>query len=144
MKDEQTEKPTEAEETKHAAVPPHQSATEILANERTFLAWVRTSIAVMSLGFVIAKFGLWLDELAQTSPQLARTRTGLSVPVGIGMMIFGGLLVVLAAWRYHVVNRQIERGEVKADRALVILVTVLILVLSVVMAAYLLIAETKL
>ena len=39
-------------------------ATEYLANERTFLAWIRTSIAVISLGFVIAKFSVWLNELA--------------------------------------------------------------------------------
>ena len=37
--------------------------TELLANERTFLAWVRTSIAVMGLGFVVARFGLWIQEL---------------------------------------------------------------------------------
>lgn len=44
-------------------------ATEYLANERTFLAWIRTSIAIISLGFVVAKFSLWLRELAT---QLAR------------------------------------------------------------------------
>jgi uncharacterized membrane protein YidH (DUF202 family) len=50
-------------------------ATEYLANERTFLAWIRTSIAVISLGFVSAKFGVWLRELAirlgpaNTNPQ---------------------------------------------------------------------------
>lgn len=142
MKDEQTEKPPEAEETK-VAVPPKHLATEFLANERTFLAWVRTSIAVITLGFVVSKFGLWLGELARTSAQFARIRTGASIPIGIGMMLFGGLLVILAAWRYHVVNSQIERGEVKADRGLIILITVLVLVLSLVMAAYLLIAETQ-
>jgi len=40
------------------AVQEEKLATEFLANERTFLAWVRTSIAVISLGFVVAKFGL--------------------------------------------------------------------------------------
>lgn len=44
---------------------PHEKhTTEYLANERTFLAWVRTSIAVLSLGFVIAKFSVWI-----TTPQ---------------------------------------------------------------------------
>lgn len=143
MKDEQTEKSDEMKETK-AAVPPKQLAAEYLANERTFLAWVRTSIAVITLGFVVAKFGLWLGELALTSTQFARLRTGASIPVGIGMMLFGGLLVVLAAWRYHVVNHQIERGEVKADRGLIILVTVLVIVLSLVMVVYLLVAVKQL
>jgi putative membrane protein len=144
MNDEKTEKPSQTKDTKAVAVPPKQLAAEYLANERTFLAWVRTAIAVITLGFVVAKFGLWLGELALTSTQFARIRTGASIPVGIGMMLFGGLLVVLAAWRYHVVNRQIERGEVKADRGLIILVTVLVVVLSLVMVVYLLVAVKQL
>src|SRR5215469_5482224 len=56
---------------------------ELLANERTFLAWLRTSIAVMSLGFVIARFGLWLRELAvQINPHVVLRHTGLSLPLG--------------------------------------------------------------
>lgn len=143
MSDEKTEKLSQTEDTKAIAVPPKQLAAEYLANERTFLAWVRTSIAVITLGFVVAKFGLWLGELALTSAQFARIRTGASIPVGIGMMLFGGLLVVLAAWRYTVVNRQIECGEVKADRGLIILITLLVLVLSLVMTAYLLVAVNR-
>ena len=145
MKEGQAEQSNGEGETKAvAAVPPKQLAAEYLANERTFLAWVRTSIAVITLGFVVAKFGLWLGELALNSTQFARIRTGASIPVGIGMMLFGGLLVVLAAWRYHVVNRQIERGEVKADRGLIILVTVLVVVLSLLMVVYLLVAVKQL
>lgn len=140
---EQSGKPTETEVTK-AAVPPKQLAAEYLANERTFLAWVRTGIAVITLGFVISKFGLWLEEMSLISPQFSNIRTGSSIPIGIGMMLFGGLLVVLAAWRYHVVNRQIEHGEVTADRGLIILITVLVIVLSLVTAAYLLIATRHL
>ncbi len=42
----------------HANVPEEKRATEYLANERTFLAWIRTSIAVISFGFVITRFGI--------------------------------------------------------------------------------------
>ena len=42
----------------HAAIDETKRATEYLANERTFLAWIRTSVAVVSLGFVIARFGV--------------------------------------------------------------------------------------
>lgn len=55
----------------HHNVPDDRKATEHLANERTFLAWVRTSIAVVSLGFVVAKFGLWLERITQLSPNSA-------------------------------------------------------------------------
>ena len=115
-------------------VPVDKQATEYLANERTFLAWIRTSIAIISLGFVIAKFRIWLEDLT-------KTRTGSPIPshvgesfqIGVGMMALGGLLTVLAAWRYHVVNRQIEQGNVTADRGLIVLVTILVVVLATVM-----------
>ena len=55
---------------------------------------------------------------------------GISLPTGVAMMILGGLLAVLAAWRYHVVNRDIERGKVSADRGLIILVTAMVALLS--------------
>ena len=118
-------------ETPHATIDESKRATEYLANERTFLAWIRTSVAVVSLGFVLARFSVWLRELAmQRAPQLQVQRAGISLPIGVGMMILGGLLAVLAAWRYHVVNRDIERGKVSADRGLVILVTAMVALLS--------------
>jgi putative membrane protein len=113
-------------------------AAEYLANERTFLAWIRTSIAVISLGFVVAKFGVWLRELAtQIAPQVETRVTGMSMPMGVGMMAFGGVLAILAAWHYHRVNLAIERGEVRADRGLIITVTCAVALLTLMMIAYL-------
>ena len=64
---------------------PDKIETEILANERTFLACVRTSIAVMSLGFVIARFSLWMREMSSGANPAMRVRhTGISeVPGGM-------------------------------------------------------------
>ena len=108
-------------------VPEDKQATEFLANERTFLAWIRTSVSIISLGFVIAKFKIWLQEMSQGSnPGIHQSGLGESLQIGIGMMSVGGLLAILAAWRYHVVNRQIEEGKVTADRGLIILVTLLV------------------
>lgn len=118
-----------------APIPDDKKATEHLANERTFLAWVRTSIAVMSLGFVVAKFGLWLRELGAKLSMPAHG-SGLSAPLGAAMIGFGGLLALLAAWRFHVVNRQIDQGRVKVDRGLVVLISVTIGALAVVLVAY--------
>src|SRR5215813_10756890 len=117
-------------ERHHAAIDETKRATEYLANERTFLAWIRTSVAIVSLGFVLARFSVWLHEFAiQREPQFPVHRGGISLPIGVGMMILGGLLSVLAAWRYHVVNRDIEQGKVRADRGLVILVTAMVALL---------------
>jgi uncharacterized membrane protein YidH (DUF202 family) len=103
----------------------------------TALILDRISVAVISLGFVLARFSVWFREIAtQREAQFPIHRAGISLPIGVGMMIFGGLLSVLAAWRYHVVNRDIERGKVKADRGLVILVTVAMALLSGAMIAF--------
>ncbi len=114
-------------------------ATEYLANERTFLAWIRTSISIISLGFVVAKFSVWLNELAaRLQPGLAVHHLGASMPIGVSMMALGGLLAVLAAWRYHVVNGSIEKGVVGPDRGLVIGVTGMITLMCVAMIVYML------
>jgi putative membrane protein len=93
-------------------VDPDKIESEILANERTFLAWVRTSIAVMSLGFVIARFSLWMREVSvRLNPQIPVHRLGISAPLGECMIGAGALLTLFAAWRYHVINQAIKRGE---------------------------------
>lgn len=131
------------EEQPPKAVPPAQHATEFLANERTFLAWVRTGIAVISLGFAVTKFDAWLKEIAVQAG--AQTHgIGWSEPMGVAMIVFGGLLPVFAAWRYHVVNRQIEQGAVKPDRVMIVLVTLLVILLSIVFVIYLMKSGGKL
>lgn len=127
------------QQPQQATIGGEKRATEYLANERTFLAWIRTSIAIISLGFVVAKFGVWLRELsAQLAPHIQTYQTGASMPIGVVMMAFGGMLAVLAAWRYHVVNRAIEVGNVTADRGLAILVTVMVTLLCAAMIVYML------
>jgi putative membrane protein len=117
------------DQSKHKQLPEDRQGGEFLANERTFLAWIRTSISIVSLGFVIAKFRVWLQEMGNNSSG-AQQPHGESWIIGIGMMVLGALLAVLAAWRYHVVNLQIERGKVSADRDLIILVTVLVVLFA--------------
>ena len=129
----------------HPAPLADKRATEYLANERTFLAWIRTAIAVISLGFVVAKFSLWLSELAAKLQSGATLpHSGASIPIGISMMALGGLLAVLAAWRYRVVNRAIERGVVLPDHGLVLAVTAMVSLMAVAMIVYMLLTSTHL
>ena len=118
--------------------------TELLANERTFLAWVRTSIALMSLGFVIARFGLWLGQLSvKINPQAQTASSGLSLPIGATMIAFGAFLTLFAGWRYHVVNRAIERGKIEADRRLVLTVCIAVSVIGSGVIAYMIFAAAR-
>jgi len=124
----------------HATVPEEKRATEYLANERTFLAWIRTSIAVISLGFVIGRFAVWFRRMTpgnESKPE----HVGASLMVGVAMMALGALLAILAVRRYNVVNRAIDEGRVKADRGLVILVTVLVVLLATGMIAFMLVTD---
>jgi putative membrane protein len=110
---------------------------EYLANERTFLAWIRTSIAVLSLGFVVARFSVWLQQLAATTnPNVRIPRTGVSLVIGVAMMAFGGLLSLLAIWHYNRINRSISEGDARPRPQMAVLVTVLVLVLAIVMIVY--------
>jgi len=55
----------------------------------------------------------------------------------MGMIAFGGALALLAAWRFHTVNRQIDLGKVSVDRGLVGLISIAMAALAVLMIAYL-------
>ena len=144
MSDDHSSNPNEIEANK-VAVQPRDLASEYLSNERTFLAWVRTGIAVITLGFALAKVRVWLGEFHphDSSNAVSSGGAGESIPLGIGMLLFGGLLVVLAAWRFRVVNRQIRSGEVTADRWMIVLITILVVVLSLVMTFYLITGNSQ-
>jgi putative membrane protein len=110
-------------------------ATDHLANERTFLAWIRTSLAVIALGFAVAKFGTWLREIGGQSVRAAEAQQSMrSLVAGLVMIVVGGVFAVIAWWRYRVVARQIEAGAVKPDNVVVGVATVVLLVLAVVTA----------
>ena len=66
-----------------------------LALERTLLAWVRTGIALIALGVVLAKFVLFLGRLGLRAPGGADTER-----LGVGLVTAGGLLVALAGLRH--------------------------------------------
>src|ERR1700676_4458494 len=81
------------------------------AAERTLLAWVRTGLAMMGFGFVVARFGLFLRELAAVSDVAPRQRSGLSLWVGTTLVIFGVAVNVGAAVKHWYTVRRLERGQ---------------------------------
>jgi putative membrane protein len=91
------------------------------ANERTFLAWLRTSIALIGFGFAIARFGLFLRQLQSSiTGQDAPADSFLSSQnIGVGLVIIGIILVGLSAWRYNKVLGQIERGDYRPSRLII-------------------------
>ena len=112
-------------------------ARDHLANERTLLAWLRTSVAVMALGFVVARFGILLRELgAKGQPQTRAT--GISTVFGTALVICGAVLVVLAVTGYVRRGRAIERRSYHWSPAMVIGLAVVVVLVAMLLAMYLL------
>jgi putative membrane protein len=102
---------------------------EHLANERTFLAWIRTSIALMGLGFVIVKFGLFLKEVAIMLEDFNVTISeGFSSVVGTAMVALGVILAFFAYFQYKKVETQINRQSYKSSSLISVLLTLVIVV----------------
>ena len=91
------------------------------ANERTFLAWLRTSIALIGFGFAIARFGLFLRQLQTTvtNQNLPTSSFINSQNIGLGLVIVGIIVILLSVWRYNQVFWQIEQGNYKPSRLMV-------------------------
>ena len=122
-------------------VPLPSHASDHLANERTFLAWLRTSIAIIALGFVMAKFSVWLRQFLFTLAPTAKVPSvGASLPAGLALIAFGAIVSLLAYWRYRSVERAIDAGHYRPARGLLMLVTAAVVVVSFAVVVYLLVA----
>jgi putative membrane protein len=85
------------------------------ANERTFMAWVRTAIAVMAFGFLVEKFDLFLEVAARSlagKPPSAITQIAGNI-AGLLLILLGGAMMVVATLRYRQTARDIEAAEVR-------------------------------
>jgi putative membrane protein len=81
------------------------------------LAWIRTGIALMAFGFAIARFGLFLQQMAVASGHAPPRASIGSAPMGIALVALGVLINALATLRYGTVRRAIDRGSLGAPSA---------------------------
>ncbi len=85
------------------------------ANERTYLAWVRTSITVMAFGFLLERFDIFLSYAARAA---GRTIPGLHVHasqwLGLLLLLFGALVVLLATIRFNKNRKLITANDTSA------------------------------
>ena len=79
------------------------------AAERTLLAWIRTGLALMALGFVVARFGMLLRELAALDR--AARPSNFTDLVGVSLVGLGVLVTGIAAASHVVTVRRLRRGE---------------------------------
>src|SRR5712671_3404940 len=112
---------------------------DYLAEERTFLAWLRTGIGLMGFGFVAARFGLFVDE-----PHVVQSASGVqahgpSLWFGTALVVIGVAVNLFSARRYMRMVGELNGGQFvhrSLSKEAVILAMVLVLV-GIFMTAYL-------
>lgn len=102
------------------------------ANERTFLAWLRTSISLIALGFAITQFSLFLHQLKSSFSEKSFYNNHIfnSDNIGIILVITGMIIIVIAAWNYNQVFWQIEQGNYQPNRLLIWMMTAIVIILG--------------
>lgn len=107
-----------------------------LANERTFLAWIRTSISIMAFGFVMERFSLFISQLAcllgqkETTHSITSGNPHLSSVLGIVLIAFGALIGFLALIRYKKIEKQIDDDTYRPSFVLDFLLAMCLLVVG--------------
>ena len=115
------------------------SVSDYLAAERTFLAWIRTGLALMGFGFVVARFGLFLQALQAGHSQIPVRPYGPSFWFGTGLIALGVFVNLVSAWTHIRLVHELSRGEpiVKRPSALALTVAVILAIVGLAMAIYL-------
>ena len=116
-----------------------QNARDHLANERTLLAWMRTSIGIMAFGFVVVKFSLFIKQISlllgknSTIPQ-----HGYSSVIGVFLVAVGSAVLILSYIRYKRTEKQLNNNSFRSSSSLVFSLTIVIFIISLLLILYLL------
>lgn len=80
------------------------------AAERTFLAWIRTGLALMGIGFAVSRFGLFLREVSSTESHMPAHTTGLSLWSGVALVALGVIVNVASTVRHFQLVHELSSG----------------------------------
>lgn len=86
------------------------------AAERTYLAWIRTGLGLIGVGFAVSRFGLFLREFTARQSQTKVTASTHSVLSGVALVALGVIVLVAATFRHFQVTRELASGQWVAGR----------------------------
>lgn len=112
-----------------------KKVTDHLANERTFLAWIRTGLATITFGFVVQRFGLLLRQLGAKATPIFTLH--FSTVLGVGLTLLGILMMIFALVSFLQNRRAIDKEEFHPYASFSIILTILACVVGISLAFYL-------
>ena len=116
------------------------SFSDYLAAERTLLAWIRTGLALMGFGFVVARFGLFLRQLQVMQHVSSGQRDGFSLWFGTALIAVGVLVNIISGVQNAILVRELDRGETEHSYSSMhaVAVAFIVAIVGLAMAIYLL------
>ena len=115
-----------------------KNISDHLANERTFLAWIRTSIGIMAFGFIVVKFSLFVKQLTLLlGKQNSTPQKGYSSIMGIVLVVVGMFTSILAYARYKKTEKQINQNTYQSSSLLISVLVSFIFLISILLIFYL-------
>jgi putative membrane protein len=118
--------------------PIKENASEHLANERTFLAWIRTAIGIMAFGFVVVKFSIFLRRISiLMGKDIVDKSHGYSDVIGIIIVATGALTLFLSLLRFQKVKAEIIKDQYHSASGTLIVLVSFIIIISIILITYL-------
>ena len=109
-----------------------------LANERTFLAWMRTSIGIMGFGFIVVKFSMFIKHITLLiEGSITLSEVSNSGIIGVLLVLVGVLTAVMALINYKRIKKQLETGDYTSSNPLTTFLTVGMVVISLILIWFL-------
>jgi putative membrane protein len=90
--------------------PAEQDPRVYFAAERTFLAWIRTGLGLMGIGFAVSRFGLFLRQLSLAETHTGASTTGLSLWSGVALVLLGVIVSLSSVLRHIQLIHQLSTG----------------------------------
>jgi putative membrane protein len=114
--------------------------TDHLANERTFLAWVRTALAIMAFGFAVERIGLALREIGLKSSYIPASTIHDSTLVGVALVILGVVVLIFALVNFLSIRSAIDNKAFHPQANFSIILTALTTIIGVILVVYLIVS----